>query len=282
MTNQPTAIALSLTLAAAGVLAACGAEEEKEKGTARVVPAGVNLPRLDITVSEPRPQRFRYRAPKRVRGGLVEIRLRNAGKIPHKAQLWRVGQGHSVKEALRAGRPRPRWLTWAGGTPLTRPKGMGVAVQRLTPGTYYVAGTGGEKGDVAPLRVTGGGGQRLRAPSAKLTAFDYSFGFRDLQAGRTALEFVNTGKEPHHAYFAPMRDGRTLREALRFFEGNLPGPPPVDPEQVRETSVLEGGQRQVTRLNLQSGRYAVLCFVSDRAGGPPHTRKGMVKEVEVP
>jgi len=118
--------------------------------------------------------------------------------------------------------------------------------------------------------------------SGRVTAVDYNFQFSGLKAGPAAIEFRNTGREPHHAFFAPMRDGRTLAEVRNFFAGKLTGPPPVDPEATRETVVLEGRDRQVTRLNLQTGRYAVLCFVRDRAGGPQHTEKGMVSEVKVP
>jgi hypothetical protein len=274
--------ALVAALTGAVALVGCGGDQEK-KGSARLVPPGTKLSRLDMTVSEPRPGIFRYRAPKTVQGGLVEMRLRNAGKSAHKAQLWRVGAGHSVKEAVHVGIPRPRWLIFVGGVPLTRPRGTGKAVQRLLPGIYYVTGAGGERGTRATFRVTGrASAARLPAPASGITAVDYSYRFKDLQAGDTALEFANTGKEPHHAYFAPMQAGRTLREVLNFVQGKLPGPPPVDQERVRETPILEGGQRQVTRLDLQSGRYAVLCFVSDREGGPPHIRKGMALEVKVP
>ena len=59
------------------------------------------------------------------------------------------------------------------------------------------------------------------------------------------------------------------------------GPPPVDPEGTRETVVIEGGDRQVTQLDLAAGRYALICFVRNRSGGPPHIELGMINEVRV-
>jgi hypothetical protein len=47
------------------------------------------------------------------------------------------------------------------------------------------------------------------------------------------------------------------------------------------TPVLEGGAKQLITLELESGKYALLCFVPDRAGGKPHAFLGMVSEVEV-
>ena len=276
-------MALGGAIAIGTVIAGCGSDAAEKRST-RLVPAGAKLNRLEISVTEPRPGRFRYRAPRAVRGGLVEIRFKNSGRSPRKAQLWRVGRGHSVTQALRARRRLPRWLEWAGGVGLTAPGSTGVAVQRLAPGTYYVTGTGDERRGIAPLRVTGGGAGAglVSAADARVTAVDYGYSVAGLAPGSASVEFRNTGKEPHHAFFAPLRDGRTIREARDFFAGKLAGPPPVDPEATRETVVLEGGGRQVTRLNLESGRYALLCFVRDRAGGPPHTEKGMVAEVKVP
>jgi len=34
-------------------------------------------------------------------------------------------------------------------------------------------------------------------------------------------------------------------------------------------------------LDLKAGSYAVICFISDRKGGPPHVARGMIKELIV-
>ena len=33
--------------------------------------------------------------------------------------------------------------------------------------------------------------------------------------------------------------------------------------------------------DLKPGKYALLCFISDRQGGPPHIAKGMITEATV-
>ncbi len=226
--------------------------------------------------------RFEYTAPKTFPGGLVEIRFTNRGEVPHKAQLWRVGDGHTIEQALGAGRPLPAWLATAGGVGATRPGETGRTYQRLRPGRYYVAGSGNEQGAVAQMRVTAGGNPtKPPAARARVVARDYGFRVSGLRAGRTEVEFRNTGAEPHHAYFAPLRRGSTLADVRRSLSGSS-GPPPVNFERARETVVIEGGDEQTTELELDSGRYALLCVVTDRAGGPPHTEKGMLAEVNVP
>ena len=275
---------LAVLVAGALGIVACGGEESStSKRPERLVPEGTKLSRLDLSVTGRTAGRFRYAAPKTARGGLVEIRFRNDAAVPRKAQLWRVGRGHTVEEALRVGERLPPWLVWAGGVGLVQPKATGVAVQRLAAGIYYVTGNRDERRGVAPLRVSAPDGEaRLRGASARITALDYGYDVSRLKAGSATVEFRNAGKEPHHAFFAPLRAGRTVAEASRFFAGKLTGPPPVDTEGTRESVVLEGGERQVTRLGLKSGRYALLCVVRDRAGGPPHIDKGMLEEVEVP
>jgi hypothetical protein len=271
------AAVLVVPLAAAAALAACGGGSETKKASARLVPAGTKLSRLDITVSEPRPGIFHYTAPKSVRGGLVEMRLKNVSKTAYKAQLLRLRKGHTMDEALPSGIPNRRLFVSTGGVPLTKSKATGAAVQNLPAGTYLVTGSDELRGIDAWVRVTGGGAAaKLPPASSTVTAVDFSYRFKNVQAGHTAIEFVNAGKEPHHAYFAPMREGRTLSEVKKYSRGQLSGPPPVDQEEIRETPVLAGGQRQVSRLDLQAGRYAVLCFLGD------HLDRGMLVELKVP
>ena len=47
------------------------------------------------------------------------------------------------------------------------------------------------------------------------------------------------------------------------------------------TTVIDSGQKQVVTMNLKSGKYALVCFIQDRAGGPPHFNKGMISEATV-
>lgn len=283
--------ALLVVCAAVGA-GACGGDpvqEAPEPAPTRAAPepplAGrtAQARRLTITVTDSAGGRFRYRAPRTVRAGLVEIRLRNDGAAPHKAQLWRIAGNHSVEQAQRAGRPLPGWLRTAGGVALTEPGKTGTTVQMLAPGRYYVAGTGGERGVVAELRATGTPkAAELPRAAARIDAYDFAFRASGLRPGRQAVEFRNTGAEPHHAYFARMRAGVTLSDTLKFFSGQgYVGAPPVDVEGTRETVVLEGRDRQVTELDLPAGRYALLCFVRNRAGGPQHTELGMAQAVRI-
>ena len=47
------------------------------------------------------------------------------------------------------------------------------------------------------------------------------------------------------------------------------------------TSVIDGGIAQNIALELKAGKYAVVCFISDRKGGKSHAEQGMLKELTV-
>lgn len=136
-----------------------------------------------------------------------------------------------------------------------------------------------------PDRRAKGRGRRGRRSTAQrpasITARDYSFTTSGLKAGKNAITFENTGKEPHHVVVAPLKPGKTLDD-VRKFAREEKGPPPIDEKSTQSTTVLDGGTKQVTELELKKpGKYALLCFITDRAGGPPHVAKGMAAEATI-
>jgi len=270
---------LLLALAPAVLLiAACGDDQRSSGSSARPMA-------LRIAVSDTASGRYRYSAPKTIHAGLVRITLHNRDRVKHKAQLMRIGAQHTIAQAMRARRP-PSWLYSQGGVGETRPGRSMSTIQRLTPGRYFVRGSGHEQGEEAAIRVVGAAGEAQLPPApATITADEYSFKASGLRAGRNAVRFRNVGFQPHHLFITPVRRGATLADLRASFAGHSSAPPP-DPPPVRitrgdETAVIEG-QEQIIQLRLRRGRYALLCFVADRRGGPPHTAKGMIGVVAVP
>jgi hypothetical protein len=162
----------------------------------------------------------------------------------------------------------------------------------LEPGTYYVLDTesaGGSeqpnarKGGVAKFEVTGEATGELPATDATITAKDYAFEATGVKAGKNRLTFENAGDELHHLIAVPIRKGATFAEVKKLFSSNEEpkGPPPVDFENGLATAVIDSGQKQVAELEFKKGKYALVCFITDREGGPPHVAKGMIDELDV-
>jgi hypothetical protein len=234
------------------------------------------------------------KAPKAVKDGLVELELRNTSDGPRDAQVIRVEGDHSPEEFLKVveseGGPIPDWIRDGGGVPQTDPGQTSSATQSLQGGNYFVVSAPAGEGEpaTAELKVESGGREgRLPEASAEIVASEYAFDVKGLKAGKNKVLFRNDGQELHHAVGAPLRPGKTLDDVRRFSEqmggrGRPSGQPPIDERAGFSTAVIDGGVEQVIDLNVKKpGRYAVMCFIQDRRGGPPHVMKGMLKEVQV-
>ena len=249
--------------------------------------------RFAVTATEAGKQ-LRLSVPKSVAAGLVTVKLTNRGKAFHEAQLIRIDQGHTPRDALKViaaeGAPSPGWIHPAGGTGPAPPGGKRSATQRLRPGNYIVYDAPfqnegqGLKFGVASFKVEGeadDGGELPTAP-AKIEAYEYGFRVSGLTAGKNTIEFSNTGREPHHVIAVPYKAGATLTEIRNAFRRQGGAEPPLDFEHTSYTARIAGGAKQITELALDKpGKYALLCFVSNRRGGPPHVAQGMVAEITV-
>ena len=269
-------VSLAVALAAALIASGCGGDDDKEAAEPQKVTIGVT----ELGKDQP----ARLSVPTSVRAGVVTVQLTNTGKLPHGAGLLRVDGDHTPSEVQRVinsdGGPIPAWLHGAGGVAEVLPGASGTATQRLVAGNYFVYDDPeGGKTAFARFQVTDGDAAgELPETTAKVEARDYSFTASGLKPGKNTIEFANVGKELHHVIAALIKPGSTIADVRKSLQEEQ-GEPPLDFENAASTQVLDGGASQVTELNLpKPGKYALLCFIQDRKGGPPHVAKGMVTE----
>ena len=164
------------------------------------------------------------------------------------------------------------------------------AGKQLRPGNYIVYDAPfqnegqGLKSGVASFTVEGEGedGAELPTAAARIEAYEYGFRVSGLTTGKNTIEFSNTGREAHHVIAVPYAPGATLAKVRKAFTSVGGAEAPLDFENTSYTARIAGGTKQITELALDKpGTYALLCFVSDRKGGPPHVAQGMVAEVTV-
>ena len=292
----------ALALAALG--AGCGGDEDKPDAAEPTPPS--KPASFAITATAEGTTRKAMMFPSSVKAGLVTMTLSNSDTVPRSAQLLRIVGQHSVAEVVEVvtgdGEEIPTWVQDGGGVPAVKPGARGSATQVLVPGRYVLLddeeGEGENAKSHAELGATGEfevTGERSTAPlpavAATITAEDategkkktYGFRLEGLKPGTNQVHFQNTGAELHHALFLPMRKGATLEQAERLFRSSRTpsGPPPVDFRKIVGTKVIDAGIEQNVTLDLPAGRYAVICFVTDREGGKSHVEKGMIEEVTV-
>lgn len=289
LASHRPALLAGTALAAACALAACGSDN---KSSSSSKPQSVAL-----TVSQSG-KKYTIDGPSSVKGGLAEVTLKNTVKGAADAQLVRVVGNHTEAEMLnvvasnKEGAPTPAWIRGGGGPAAVKTGATGTSTLVLSPGTYYAIDdqdapggkTAARLGAVHKFTVKGGDAKaKLPSASATIDAREYSFSTSGLKAGTNTVAFQNKGKELHHAQLFPIAKGADLNGVRKFLssQGKSGGPPPISFNAGTGTTVLDGGNSEVTRLNLKKGNYALLCFVSDRKGGPPHFMKGMLDEVAV-
>jgi hypothetical protein len=283
------AAAVCFVLTGALLLSACGGDDG----------GGDEAKSLPVEATEPARNSYRLEAPQSVEAGLVDIEFTNSGRLEHEAQLIKIEGNRTTEQALAAfegvlrGRAAPAWFRARGGVGTTAPGETATITQRLEPGSYVFIDSGEppgrdvephfKQGAVSELTVTGEASEAdLPESDATIAAAEYTFTPTGLKAGTNKIRFQNNGAEWHHLIMARMTPGSTIDDVKTFFRTEE-GRPPIEEGNAEETAVIDGrGEEQLTEVELESGSYALLCFIPDRAGGPPHVAKGMITEAKVP
>ncbi|MDQ6910494.1 MAG: hypothetical protein M3Z84_06885, partial [Actinomycetota bacterium] len=248
---------------------------------------------------------YSFSGPDTITGGAVRVTLRNTGKKAHEVQLLRIGDtppDQAIKDftsVMDSGGPVPAYLGAGGGVAKVNAGSAATGQLQVKPGKYLLVctitdaasepggggGGGGPGGPPAhftlgmlkPLTVAGDNGRTLAATGATITAKDYSFDTSGLKAGDNTITFANTGPDQiHEGVLMEFPAGVTEAGAMDAFKAlaQSQGPPPPgtpQPTPVGQGAALDPGLREVFSAKLQSGRtYILLCFTSDKTGGPPH------------
>lgn len=269
----PVVLCAALAVVAVLALAACGEESEQEL-TFKLTGSGKSA---------------KFTAPESADSGKAEISFTNDSDAAADMQLIRVEGNHTPAEVV-AGlgkaaqrEPFPDWFFAGGGTTTLRPGKSATVTQVLEPGTYFAlstAGGGPDPGSLASTEVTGDESDEELEADATVTASEYRFEADGVEAGKNEIDFSNAGAQPHHLLISKLIGNATAEDVEKALKSES-GQPPLEEKGGLATAVIEGGESQLVALDLKPGRYALLCFISDREGGPPHAVKGMVDEVEV-
>jgi hypothetical protein len=266
----------AFALIAAIALAACGDSEDAQE--------------LSFTV-ESKGKTSTVTAPETAEAGLAEITLTNDSDSEADLQLLRVEGEHTPEEVVEGlgkaiqGKSFPEWLFTAGGIGTLGAGETATVTQVLQPGDYYAFNLESEgppaPQEVAITKVNGEeSDEEIGEGDATVEAAEYVFNAETLPSGEVEIAFDNIGAQPHHLIASPIKGDATAEEVEKAFKEEK-GPPPLEEKGTLSTAVLEGGEAQLVTMDLEPGRYALYCFITDREGGPPHVFKGMVDEVEV-
>lgn len=281
----------------AGSLAACHSDR-RSAGTesadaaagppAAVAAAAPAPPQITITATD-----FKLAMPATIAAGSVALRLVNAGKELHQAQIIRLEDGKTVADlqaAMKHEGPPPAWLHFIGGPNGIAPGQDTEAFASLTPGHYamlcLIPSADGVphimKGMVQPFEVTGGSGAAaLPAADDTVRLVDYTFQpSRPLTSGRHTILVTNPATQPHELVLLRLAPGKTVQDFGTWATtGGMKGPPPAAP--LGGVAVMESGGSGAFTVDLVPGSYGLICFVPDARDGRPHLMHGMMQQITV-
>ncbi len=250
---------------------------------------------LTVTASEPSEGKYAFDVPAEVEGGTVQLTFKNTGAEGHELAFVKVKDGTSADQLVKDlfasdGAPIPDYVTGApGGGGGTAPGATNVSTVSLDKGTYVYFCTFGDpphyqNGMLGEFTVKDVASTApLPDTTASVQPSEYKFDVSGLKAGENTITFANKGEQFHHLVALPMADGATLDDVNQFLQSDGSGdtPPPVDFDKEQDLAVTGPGQAQVVTMTFDKGSYVFLCFITDKAGGPPHFTKGMVQQVDI-
>jgi uncharacterized cupredoxin-like copper-binding protein len=220
---------------------------------------------------------YAFEAPQRVPGGLVSVRLVNAGQEPHYARLVRLTDGKRLGDFLALRQQRrgaAAWMVPAGGLAPVSPGDSAELTLTLAPGVYVLLcgypGRDGQphmdKGMVREIEVGAGPASPPRQPreDVRLRVADGAFAWSEpLTAGRHVIQVENVGSQTHQVLLSRLPAGTTLDAEKQWFSDFTSERPGHPAGGVIE---LSRGQRVWLTVDLPPGRYALLCHVSGPDG----------------
>lgn len=122
--------------------------------------------------------------------------------------------------------------------------------------------------------------QQAAIPTVTIKAMDFSFNEpQTVPAGLVDVKFVNNGPSPHQVQIARVNNGN-FTDFATALEKQGPEAALMLSTLYGGANVIDSGQQEEVILNLPSGTYASICFVSG-SDGVPHYAKGMISQFNV-
>jgi hypothetical protein len=235
---------------------------------------------------------YSFEGPDSVASGWTKFTVVGAGQEFHHIQLVQLDAGKTVADLVAALTAQPvgypDWANPDGGPNTAGPAGTASAIVFLDAGSYalicIIPGADGvphfQKGMAKALTVTSEASAAVE-PAGDVTISQTDFHFDvsgSLTPGTHTLRIENAGGQQHEAVLVKLAEGVTAEEYLNAAPDSTP---PLGVHVGGITGILPS-ERNFVSIDLESGNYALYCFLTDPASGAPHFVLGMMQEFTVP
>ena len=237
---------------------------------------------------------YSFAAPEETSGGWKMIRLRNRGRDTHHVQLLKLSNGKTAEDFDRTlaadSTQLPHWVVRYGGVNSVMPDEEATVLLDLDPGSYVlICGIPDQQGRphvvrgmTKSLTVTARD-ETVPAPRATRTLsmkeFSYSFD-QPLTVGPHMIQVKNEGKQAHEVLLLALKPGASVVDFLEFYRPGIPRNPAG--RTIGGITGLAPGRQAFLPLQVETGRYGILCFLADPFRRRPHFMDGMWMDIDVP
>ena len=211
---------------------------------------------------------YAFVMPNVVKGGVVEMRFRNAGKELHEFGFGRIDNGHTLAQVIDAfdQHKQAAWLHDLGGPGLLTPGAQITLSRKLPPGKYFfvdaVPNTEGiphyKLGMLRAFTIRGNSGAHLPTADAVITAEKTRFAIPQLHAGSQTIELRNRSGSGREFRLVTLNPGKTQADIDRWAKaiettGRLPRTP-VPATFLGAVLTIRNGTSVYLTVNLEAGR----------------------------
>jgi hypothetical protein len=237
---------------------------------------------------------YAFDAPGEIESGVVTVRLVNEGATElHTAALIRLTSGHTLddfSEWMRDSLNSPSWAVHVGGVESIPPGAEAEAIVVLAPGPHLIVCYHGEGqgrphhalGMIALLDVINSESSDPEPEfDINLVMFDYGYAISDsLGAGYYMVRVVGAGPQVHNVLIWRLAEGKTADDLTRWLESDRTAVRPARP--MGGLTALSPGEHAYLPIQLDPGRYVLVCLVPDIEDARFHLSHGMMREIFVP
>lgn len=226
--------------------------------------------------------------------GWQTVRLINRGRDVHQVQFLRLPPDKTVEDVNQALARRPgylpQWLKRFGGVNSVASGNEASVVIYLDPGEYVLLcgipdATGrphAAHGMVRPLHVSELGSRVSAPPQSDRTVRlrDFSFSWEELvQVGDHIVQVSNEGTQAHELIVIRLVEGASTQDFLTSYRpGSAQNPAGAE---IGGMTGIDPGRKTYVHIDMQPGRYGLICFLADPVTRTPHFAYGMWMDLKV-